>query len=110
MPSLVKICPVVLEKKILKICQCIFAFSLLSPIEKKGGASFDQTWIPFTLKCFLPSLIEIDPVVLEKKMKMWKVYDNNNDDDEQQTHFNQKSFGSGKLRKDHRRFSSKCLV
>ena len=28
----------------------------------------------------MPSLVEIDPVVLEKKMKMWKVYDN---DDEQ---------------------------
>ena len=25
----------------------------------------------------MPSLIEIGPVVLEKKMKMWKVYDNN---------------------------------
>ena len=27
-----------------------------------------------TQGCFGPSLIEIDPVVLEKKMKMWKVY------------------------------------
>ena len=23
--------------------------------------------------CFVPSLVEINPVVLEKKMKMWKV-------------------------------------
>ena len=37
----------------------------------------------------MPSLIEIGPVVLEKKMKMWKVYndnnhnnDNNDNDDE----------------------------
>ena len=29
----------------------------------------------------MPSLVEIDPVVLEKKMKVWKVYDNNNDND-----------------------------
>ena len=33
---------------------------------------------------------EIGPVVLETKMKMWKVYDDNdvnNDDDGQRTHF-----------------------
>ena len=24
--------------------------------------------------CFVPSLVKIDPAVLEKKMKMWKVY------------------------------------
>ena len=55
------------------------------------GPSFEQTWIPFTQGCF-----EIDPVVLEKKMKVWKVYDNNNDanddddddnDDGQRTNF-----------------------
>ena len=41
------------------------------------GSSFEQTWIPFTQGCFVPSLVEIGPVVpvvLEKKMKMWKVY------------------------------------
>ena len=27
----------------------------------------------------MPSLVEIDPMVLEKRMKMLKVYDNNND-------------------------------
>ena len=31
-------------------------------------------WIPFTQGCFVPSLVEIGPVVLEKKMKMRKVY------------------------------------
>ena len=48
----------------------------------------------------MPSLIEIGSVVLEKKMKMWEVYDNannnndNNDDsdnDGQRTNFDQKS-------------------
>ena len=60
-----------------------------------NGFSFEQTWIPFTQWCFVPILVEIDPVVLEKKMKMWKVYDNNNDadanDDGQRTNFDQKS-------------------
>ena len=51
----------------------------------------------------MPILVEIGPLVLEKKMKMWKVYDNddndndnddndnNNDDDGQRTNFDQKS-------------------
>ena len=38
-----------------------------------------KNWIPFTQRWFVPSLVEIDPVVLEKKMKMWKV---NNDDED----------------------------
>ena len=32
------------------------------------GSSFEQTWIPLTPGCFVPSLIEIGPVVLEKKI------------------------------------------
>ena len=44
----------------------------------------------------MPSLVEIGPVVLEKKMKTFKAYDgnednNNNDDDGQRTNFDQKS-------------------
>ena len=38
------------------------------------GPLFEQTWIPFTQGYFVPSLVEIGPVILEKKMKMWKVY------------------------------------
>ena len=33
------------------------------------GLGFEQTWFPFTQGCFVPSLVEIGPVVLEKKMK-----------------------------------------
>ena len=55
---------------------------------------FEQIWIPFTQGCFVPSLVEIGPVVLEKKIHMWKVYDNDNDgnddDDGQRTNFDQK--------------------
>ena len=53
----------------------------------------------------MPSLVEIGPVVLEKKMKMRKLYDNDNDnnddndDDGQRTNFDQKTFGSGELKK-----------
>ena len=38
------------------------------------ASSFEETWILFTQWCFVPSLVEIGSVVLEKKMKMWKVY------------------------------------
>ena len=58
------------------------------------GHSFEQTLIRFTQGCFVSFLIWIDLVVFEKKMKMWKVYDNdlndnddNDDDDGLRTNF-----------------------
>ena len=66
-PSLVEIGSVVLEKKILKFCQCIFAISQLSPLGKGRGPSFEQTWILITQEGIVPSLVEIGPEVLEKK-------------------------------------------
>ena len=58
-----------------------------------SGPSFERTWIPHTQGCFVPSLVEIGLVVLKKKMKMWKDYDDNDDDNDgaQQTYFDQKS-------------------
>ena len=53
-------------------------FVIISPW-KGAGPFIWSTWIPFTQRCFVSSLVEIGPVVLKKKMKMWKV--NNNDDD-----------------------------
>ena len=66
-PSLVEIGPVVFKKKIFKVRQCIFVISLLSPLRKWRGPSFEQTWIPFTQECFVPSLVEIGHVVFKKK-------------------------------------------
>ena len=67
-----------------------------------------KTWISFTQGCFVLSLVKIGPVVLEKKMKMWKVYDNNNnnDDDNDRQRTEDKfwlekltwAFGSGELK------------
>ena len=56
----------------LKVRQCTFAILLLSPLCKGRGPSFEQTWVPFTQGCFVPSLFEIGPMVLESKM--WKIY------------------------------------
>ena len=58
--------PVVLEKKILKSSQCIFAISQLSPLWEGRGPSFEQTKIPFTQECLVPSLVKVGPMVLEK--------------------------------------------
>ena len=89
-PSLVEIGPMVLKKKIFLISSMHFRYFVIIPLGKWRGPSFEQTWIPFTQGCFVPSLVEIGPVVLDKKMKMWKVYDNDNNNDRQQTNFDQK--------------------
>ena len=59
---------VLLEKNIFKSSQCIFTISQLYPLWERCGPSFKQTWIPFTQGCYVPSLIEIGPLVLEKKI------------------------------------------
>ena len=55
-------------ENIFKFRNCIFAFSLLSLLEKGCGPSFEQTSIPFTHRCFLLSLADIGPVVLKEKI------------------------------------------
>ena len=56
------------KRRFFKFCQCVFAISYLSPLGKGRGPSFEQTWIPFTQEPFVPSLVEIGSVVLEKKI------------------------------------------
>ena len=89
-----------------KMSSMYFRYFVIISLGKGRGPSFEQTWIPFTQGCFVPSLIEIGPVVLEKKTKMWKVYDNdNNDYDGQRTtdkFWSEKltwAFGSGELKR-----------
>ena len=49
----------------------INVFSLFRnyPLWKGRGPSLVQPWVSFTQGCFVPSLVEFGPVVLEKKMK-----------------------------------------
>ena len=75
MPSLVEIGQGVLDKKNFKFCQIILTQLLLSFLGKGCDSSFEQSSIPFTLKCFVPSLVEIRPLILERK-KMRKMFDN----------------------------------
>ena len=45
-----------------------FRYLVFTPLGKGRGPSFEQTWIPFTQGCLLPSLIEISPAILQKKI------------------------------------------
>ena len=72
-PSFVEIGSVVLEKN---FRQCNFAISLLSPLEKGRGISFEQTWFPFTQASFKPILVEIWHSGSGDEVENMKVYDN----------------------------------
>ena len=74
MPSLVGIDSLVLEKKIFEFGQCILLFHNYLPLEK-GGPFIEQTWLPFTKGCFVPSLVETGSVVPEKTFFLiWSMY------------------------------------
>ena len=65
--------------------------AIVSRVEKGVCPSFEHcTWISLIQECFVSSIFAIDPVV-QKKMNMRKVYDDDNDDDWHGTHFDQKS-------------------
>ena len=88
MPSLVENGTLVLEKKIFFNFLNVFSlFPNYLPL-KKGGALN-----PLHPRMLLAKFGCFGPVVLEKKMKMWKVYDNNNDNNNEGhwTNFDQKS-------------------
>ena len=66
-------------------------FVIISPW-KRTGPFIWTNWIPFTQVCFVLSLVEIGPMVLEKKKKIWKVFnDDDNNDDGQRTNCDPKS-------------------
>ena len=87
------------EEDFLKFVNVFLQFHFYLPLEKSGALHlFSQGWLQ-------PSLVEIGPVVLEKKMKMWKFYDNANKNEATTTTDNFWSekltwtFGSGELKK-----------
>ena len=65
-PSLVKIGPLVLEKKILKFCECIFRYFVIISRRKRVGPFIWTNLNPLHPRCIVPSLIDIGQVVLEK--------------------------------------------
>ena len=57
------------------ISSMYFRYFIIISLCKRAGPFIEQTWIPFTQGYFLPSLVEIGPVVLEKKMKIYRQTD-----------------------------------
>ena len=76
------------------------------PLEKGVALHLKKIWIPITQGCFVPSLFEIGPVVLEKKMKMWKVYRRTTGDQKS----SQLSFQLRWVKKERINTSYKCLI
>ena len=72
MPSLVEIDPVILGKRALEFRQYIFVtFYYYLPLAKCIALYLKKkTLVAINQGCYVPSLVEIGPVVLEKKMKM----------------------------------------
>ena len=57
-----------MEEEFLNFVNVFLLICYYLPLEKGLVPSFEQTWIPFTKECFVPSFVEIGPVVLEKKI------------------------------------------
>ena len=55
------------RKRFFLISLMFFHYFIINSPGKRAGPSFEQTWIPFNKYCFVPSLVEFGPVVLEKK-------------------------------------------
>ena len=78
-------------------------FVIISPW-KRVGASFEHIWIPFTQGCFVPSLVKICPVVLEKKSQ--KRTDRQTDDGRQRSEKLTWALSSSELK---RYFALECM-
>ena len=48
------------------ISSLYFHSFVIIPFGKSCGPSFEKTWIPLTHGCFVPSMVEIGPMILEK--------------------------------------------
>ena len=66
-PSFVEIGQVVLEKNIFKFCQCIFCYFIIISPSKKARPFIWVNLSSITQGCFVPSLVKISSVVLEKE-------------------------------------------
>ena len=81
------------------ISSIYFRYIIIISPRKRARPFIWKTWIPFTQGYFVRSLVEIGPVVLGKKMKMWKV---NRRTDRQTKRWLEKltwAFSSGELKK-----------
>ena len=68
MPSLVEIGPVVLERKILNVVNLFLLFPNYLTFRKSVALHLNKLESPYHSDDFVPSLLEIGPVVLERKI------------------------------------------
>ena len=62
------------EAFLLNIIWTVFLIFYYLPLQKGWLTSFEISWKPFLIGCFVQNLAEIGPMVLEKKMKLRKVF------------------------------------
>ena len=101
-PSLVEIGSVVLKKKILKVGQCIFAISLLSPLGNGQGPSFEQTWILITEDTLCQVWFKLAQWFSRRRWKCEKFTDRWTDDGQHVIRKARLSFQLGELKKSWR--------
>ena len=89
--SSVKIGSVVFEKKTLKFRKCVFCYKVMISPWKRAWPFIWPRLKSITKECFVSYLVKIGLVVLDKKKKMWNVYDKDDVDDGQKANCNQKS-------------------
>ena len=69
--SFVEIDLLVLNKRTFKVCQCSVAFFLFPSLGTWCVLSFEQNWIHFNQGCFMPSLVGIGTLFLEKNIFLY---------------------------------------
>ena len=52
-----------------------FRYFVINVLGNKSGPLFEQTWMPFTQICFVSRLVEIGPVIMEKKIYLFRQCD-----------------------------------
>ena len=62
------------EEEDFLISSIYFRYFKIIPLEKGWGPSFEQSWLPFTQGCIVPSLVEFGPVGLEKDFLISSLY------------------------------------
>ena len=55
------------------MCNIISTILLLSPCREKHGPLFEWIWISCIQECFVPSLVEIDPMVLRRFLDIFNI-------------------------------------
>ena len=62
------------RRPFLNFVNVFFTILLSSPFGIRWNPSFEQIWIPITQECFVPSLVEIGPLILENFFNLFLLF------------------------------------